>query len=125
MGNSVWAVLLRTMQDLHGALDLVMQHNALLPESEERGEALDAYSVVRFRGKLYLCMKNGGGRDATCLFLELHRPRKMRILWPLDKPNGFDYGNYIWRRRGCPCCTAAHDYDKETRELVDVMATYL
>ncbi len=67
------------------------------PPAPQVGEELDVTCVLRFQGRLWMCLSNGGGRSYTSLFLHSRRPRHT-IFWPFGKPEDWlDCQDYVWR----------------------------
>ena len=96
MGKSEWGVLVRSQADMRTVVQLVLQHNML--KEEDKGENLRMHSVIRYRGQLFLCLGNGGGADITTAFLNAHKPAHMTVLWPFDKPPGWnECTDYVWQ----------------------------
>ncbi|KAL4423516.1 hypothetical protein ABPG77_003649 [Micractinium sp. CCAP 211/92] len=98
MGCSEWAVLLTSKEGTRQVLAAVAEHNRPGPEEEEEvGEELDVTCVLRFQGRLWMCLSNGGGRSYTSLFLHSRLPRHT-IFWPFGKPEDWlDCQDYVWR----------------------------
>lgn len=83
-------MLLKSAADARDAYRVMEVHNR--PEmglADQAGEPLCAYAMLRFRGKLWLCIGNGGGRTLTSAFLRQHLPDHV-ILFPFTKPSGWD-----------------------------------
>lgn len=109
MGKSEWGVLVRSLEDARAVLDAVSLHNAKAREqaamtdeelsavSEEVGEDLECYAAIRFRGRVWLCVGNGGGAKLTSAFLHARLADKT-ILWPFAKPEGWNECEaYVWQ----------------------------
>lgn len=73
------------------------------PPAAQVGEDLDVTCVLRFQGRLWMCLGNGGGGSLTSSFLHSRLPRHT-IYWPFGKPAGWlDCQDYV-RRNGKPGC---------------------
>ena len=94
MGQSEWGILITSQADLDAIIKLISAHNSSSPEKV--GEDLTIGPILRHLGKLYLCLHNGGGRDLTSHFLEMHYSGD--IFYPFQKPTWWrECQNYAWK----------------------------
>eukprot|EP00741_Cyanophora_paradoxa_P016223 tig00000042_g15662.t1 len=99
MGRSEWGIRIATKSDAELLASRVRCHNNPPEEADpnDYGEPLQIYAVLRFRGALWACAGNGGGRESTSKFLASVLPERMKILHPFQKPKGWDRcENYAW-----------------------------
>ena len=93
MGLSEWGICIESNDDIKRVLKCIKDHN-----SSEAGEDLSLDCLLRFNGKIWACISNSGGRDATTNFLENWYRDGTEIYYPFQKPLGWnDCQHYVWR----------------------------
>ena len=78
-------------------MQVFRDHNELSAScSDKVGEKLEMCGVLRFKGKFYIVVGNGGMRDRTTAYLRKHL--KYKIYFPFNKPRGWAMcEDFIWR----------------------------
>jgi hypothetical protein len=95
MGRSEWGIHLRNQEDFNALLKLIDDHN----QNEHKAEALDFYSVIHYNNKIFACVGNGGGRDATTNFIETYSYQFAQVYYPFDKPDDWwTTPTYLWKK---------------------------
>lgn len=89
MGKSYFAFLIRSQEDLKSVYDLKLRHDTSTAD-DDVGEKLVMEYALYFDSEYWLVLGNYGGGDLTMRWLYKNKDPKMVILWPFEKPEGYD-----------------------------------
>ena len=100
MGRSCYAFLVRSRKDYELVRCLEAQHNKLDVEGKDDvGESFERECeyVLHFDNEYWLVLMNLGGGNLTTAWLDKTKPQELVVLYPFDKPQGYDECKEVYR----------------------------
>lgn len=78
------------------------KRQSIVSRRDQVGEKLDIYALMRYSGKIWLCLGNEGGGSETSSYLKTHLPLSLvkSILFPHEKPKTwYACTDYVWQAK--------------------------